>query len=403
MTGARVIVTDAQERAVLASLRSLHACGFHVTAVATAKSAPGLWSRSADRRFVIADARDSIDEFVTGLDRIVGEGRYDVMLAGTDASLFAISRHRDRLAANVCLGLPSAEAVEAAFDRGCVAQAADRAGLEPPESRVCDRVEDALEAADQFGFPVLVKPLHTVLEVDGAACRWASRVSVDADAVRSAVRLIGRCVVQRHVTGPVISVGAVAADGKLLASVVSRYVRTWPVEGGNVSFSETIAPPADLTERVQALAADLQWRGIFELELIALENGDFAAIDFNPRAYGSMALAVAAGAPLPALWCQWLLGTRADFPRARVGARYRWEDADLRHLAQCLWGGDVRGALSAAAPRRDVTHAYFRAGDPFPAVVRSFQVALLMRQRRRERRAQFGARESSAGHPNALL
>ncbi len=47
----------------------------------------------------------------------------------------------------------------------------------------------------------------------------------------------------------------------LLGLVVSRYVRTWPVVAGDVSFSTTVSPPAGLLDRVQDMMARLGWTG----------------------------------------------------------------------------------------------------------------------------------------------
>jgi predicted ATP-grasp superfamily ATP-dependent carboligase len=231
---------------------------------------------------------------------------------------------------------------------------------------------------------VLVKPLRTVVETAGAAHRRASVVAPGADRVQAAARAFGTCIVQRRVRGDVVSFGGVATDRGLLAFAVSRYARTWPVDGGNVSFSETIAAPVGLAEQVQALVARLGWIGLFELELIEDESGGFAAIDFNPRAYGSLGLAVAAGVPLPVLWCEWLLGARPEPAAARIGERYRWEDADLRHLASRLRAGDLRSALTVATPRRNVTHAYFQLRDPAPSLARGLQVAYIARERSKD-------------------
>ena len=213
-----------------------------------------------------------------------------------------------------------------------------------------------------------------MVEVGSRASRWASVVASDPESVRSAARAFGACIVQRQVRGDVLSFGGVATDVGLLGFLVSRYIRTWPAAGGNVSFSEAIAPPPGLADRVAALVAGLEWQGIFELELIATESGEFAAIDFNPRVYGSLGLAVASGAPLPAIWCGWLVGRSPAPAGVQAGWRYRWEDADLRHLAWCMRKGRVGCGLAIATPRRKVAHAYFQLRDPVPAIARGVQL-----------------------------
>jgi predicted ATP-grasp superfamily ATP-dependent carboligase len=373
----RVLATDAQERAVLATIRCLSLSGFCVTAAATSRAAPGLWSRAPVRRRLAPDPRTDVGAFIEKLELILRESPHDLLLAGTDASLLAISRHRDRFSPYVELGLPEHAVVLRALDKAALAEAATAAGLAPPEGRVVDGLDDARAATDAFGYPVVVKPLHTAVEHDGVVQRAASRIAFDEPRVRAELAALGGSgIVQRRVPGSVISFGGVATDEGLLGHVVSRYHRTWPPEGGNVASSETIAPPAGLVERVQTLVAELGWTGLFELELIELGNGEWAAIDFNPRAYGSLSLARAAGVPLAALWCRWLLGERAQHvPSARIGVRYRWEDADLRHLAWRLGAsGSRQTALHVARPHRDTTHAYFELRDPAPLLARAFQV-----------------------------
>lgn len=371
---------------MLAAVRCLDGDGFEVTGVGTTRTAPGLWSRAVEDRRLAPDPRQDAEGFIEKLEEIVRATRHDVLIPGTDAALLAVSQHRDRLAPHVRLGLPDKAVVERALDRDCLASEASRVGLAPPEAQTCMTVQDALVAAESFGYPVLVKPVHTVVEQNGAFHRSASVLARDGSALESAARRFGSCIVQRQAQGNVISFGGVATGSGLIGCVVSRYKRTWPPEAGNVCFSETIASPAGLVESVQELVAGIGWEGMFELELIQSPDGTVAAIDFNPRAYGSMSLAVAAGVPLPALWCRWLLGEELNRHDARVGVRYRWEDADLRHFAWKLRKSDLASALDVIKPRSEVTHAYLTARDPGPVIARAVQLVQRTPGRRKELR-----------------
>jgi hypothetical protein len=105
-------------------------------------------------------------------------------------------------------------------------------------------------------------------------------------------------------------------------------------------------------------------------------------LDFNPRIYGSLALAVKAGTPLPAVWCDWLLKGRAADLAARPAVHYRWEDADLRNALRCLRAGELARAAAIVRPRRGVAHAYFRWYDPLPLAVRVARPLNRLRRRR---------------------
>jgi hypothetical protein len=80
----------------------------------------------------------------------------------------------------------------------------------------------------------------------------------------------------------------------------------------------TIAPPQPLLQQVEELLELIGWCGIFELELLELGENRFGAIDFNPRPFGWMALSIAAGANLPALWCDYVLQRRGFLQTERV-------------------------------------------------------------------------------------
>ena len=117
----------------------------------------------------------------------------------------------------------------------------------------------------------------------------------------------------------------------------------------------------------------MPWEGIFELEFLG-DDQPARTIDFNPRPYGSMALAVSAGANLPALWCDWLLGRNPAPARAQAGFRYRWEEAELRFFVSRLVRGNPRAAAAVFVVRARTTHALFQLSDPLPAVAEALRV-----------------------------
>jgi FAD-dependent urate hydroxylase len=143
------------------------------------------------------------------------------------------------------------------------------------------------------------------------------------------------------------------------------------------------------------------WEGLFELELIERGIRDWAAIDCNPRAYGSLALAIAAGANLPAVWCSHLLGRQPAPVSAQPGRFYRWEDADLRHALWQLRHGRVGAAAHVARMRRHVVHPYLQARDPGPFLARA--VFLAGAARDRHRRVEPGAVTQDVRDPTTQM
>ncbi|HEX3561707.1 MAG TPA: hypothetical protein VHU24_02620 [Solirubrobacterales bacterium] len=328
-------------------------------------------------------------KFAQAVAEVGREGRFGTIMPGSDAALIAISSHRDLLPAGIELGLPPQEVVDACVSKVSLMACAEDAGLAVPETVVCADRDEALSAAARLGYPILLKPRRTVFSEDGDIRQRSSFLAANEAALVGRLPEFGLpCLLQRRMPGVLHSVGGVVAAGELLGLAVSKYIRTWPPNAGSVSCSETVSAPAHLLDRVGKLVAAIGWEGIFELELIETQSGDFAAIDFNPRLYGSLALAVKAGAPLPAIWCDWLIRGQIERGIARPGVRYRWGDADMQHALAFLCRGRPAAAAGVLRPRRGTARPYLRCRDPGPAVARLFQ---MLRHRLRKLGTSTGA------------
>jgi predicted ATP-grasp superfamily ATP-dependent carboligase len=369
----RVLLMDAEERSVLACARGLASEGFRVVAAASSRPAAAHWSRACSARVMLPDCRVDPEAFALVLEAVLDTG-CDVLVPGTETSLIVVSGIRERVEPLARIGLAPHDALETAINKDTLQALAAEAGLPTPETIECTTAEDVLWAVAELGYPVVLKPVRTATGT--TAVPRKALVAADAAMLTALLPLFGLPVLlQRFCPAPVISFGGVCADGRLLAVAASRYERTWFPDGGSASLPESISADRGLTERVEALLASAQVQGIFELELLELAGGRYAAIDLNPRLYGSIALAIAAGANLPAVWVRWLLGESPAWCEARPGVRFRWEDAELRHLLWQARRGDLSAALAVLRPRRAAAHAYFRLDDPGPFGARVLELS----------------------------
>jgi predicted ATP-grasp superfamily ATP-dependent carboligase len=372
------LVTDGQERWSVAVCRSLHRAGFRVAAAADFTPGPAHWSRACDVRLIVPDPHADSLGYAHALEQALSGRGYSVVIPAGDASLLAVSRHRELIEPHLLapLGLPPHDIVTAATDKARLVGAAEMAGLPCPPTAVVTGIDEALHAAAGFGYPVVIKPVTSVYEAEGRVWRTGSRVVANAEELARTVPHFGDpCLIQRTESGVINSSSGVMAGGRLLAFSLASYLRTWPPDAGNAALTETVAPPEGLAQCVEALMAALGWEGIFELELVKREDGSFASIDLNPRPYGSIALAIRAGADLPAVWARWLLGEESAYAVARPGVRYRWEDAEIRRVIWELRQGRLGQAARVARPRRRVVHPHFQWDDPGPLLARGMYFA----------------------------
>lgn len=400
-----VLLTDAHARSTVGACECLARHGYRVGAATSDPPAPGQWSRRVSTRLRLPDPRAEPRLFAEQVAAAALASDFATVLPGSDASLLALSDHRDLFEDGVRLGLPAREVVDRCVNKVTLLTDAAKAGLAAPASIACDNAEEAVSTAAGLGYPVLLKPRRTVFDDHGERKQRQSAIVEDEAALLASLPDFGLpCLVQRFEPGDTVSIGGVAAGDRLLAIAFSRYARTWPPKAGPVSSSRTERPPADLVSQVADLIRSMGWQGIFELELIARGDGGFAAIDFNPRLYGSIALAARAGAPIPKVWCDWVLHGEVDDCAASAGVFYRWEEAEVRNALWMARSGRIRDALAVFRPRRPLARAYLRWGDPVPALV---MLARMFRTRPADRRAaraelQSGGDAASSAQDSAV-
>lgn len=374
-----MLVTDIEERSSLAACRGLARAGYRVTGAARMRPAAGHWSRSCERRVVLPDPREKAEAFLAGLEEFLRRERHGILLPSTDLSMWLVSEHRERLEKLVRLPLSDREAVRLSLDKARLIDHAEAAGLAAPPSAVCSDARDAAAAARWLGFPVVIKGARSFLPLGPRFVARPVALVTDQAGLTNALPGFGApFVVQRFEDGrTIVSCAGLMIADRLLAVAVVRWLRRWPVKTGAASFAETIVPPPGLLRKVEGLLARMRFQGIFELELLDLGGGRFAAIDLNPRLFGWLALPVQSGANLPALLCDWLRGLHPTAVEVAPGARYRWEDGEVRHFAWQLRRGHIGAAAAVLRPQRRVTHAHFQLTDPAPLAARAIYMARL--------------------------
>jgi predicted ATP-grasp superfamily ATP-dependent carboligase len=218
---------------------------------------------------------------------------------------------------------------------------------------------------------VILKPLRTRIELgDTRLAYFKARRLASADELRAALAELPSAdwVVQPYLPGKLSALAGVAWEGRLVCAVHQVSHRIWPPDIGYSTYAETVEADLELETRIGRLLEAIGWSGLFQVQFLGDHAGRRFLIDFNPRAYGSLALAVRAGANLPAVWAALVLGGRPAASRYRPGVRYRLEHNDVRAVLQGLREGDIAGTLAALRPRRRTAHAIFSARDPRPVL-----------------------------------
>lgn len=347
------LVTDdagGQSRSALATVRALGVAGHRVVVSVSEGRSIAAASRYCARRVELP---------------VAGSAGYAVALKAEAAHPEYVSVFPSSDTALLALGSPSAQLVNKAL----LAALARRCGIATVPGQIFESGAALWASRGDLGFPIVVKP---AVKMHGSHTPVA-RVD-DKTALSSWTDVDAPLVVQPFIEAPMRATAGVLWDGRLRAVVHQQYRRTWPTPCGVASYAETTGPEPELEERLVALLETHQ--GVFQAQFLGER-----LIDVNPRVYGSLPLAIAAGANLPAIALSAATGDVCDLVRGRPGARYRWLEGDLRNIALSVRDRElsVPAAVAAVLPHSGTAHSVEALWDPLPVLARSRAIIRRMR------------------------
>lgn len=388
---AKVLITDGEQRAALAVVRSLGQAGYWC-AVASAAPAPLAGaSRFAAGGWRVPSPLADPDRYATALGDLVRAHGIHLVLPITDASALALLAHRQVLAPAV-VPFPPLEAFRRVANKTVVLAEADRLGIAVPRQRVLAEPPGAAACLDGVQYPVVVKPARSMTEEPGARLRLGVSYASDPSELRSRLEALPAAaypvLLQQRIVGPGTGVFLLLWEGEVAAEFAHLRLREKPPGGGVSVYCESIPADPALLAASRRLLEVFAWRGVAMVEYkVERCSGIPYLMEVNGRFWGSLQLAIDAGVDFPRLLTELALGGSPPRPAGyRVGVRSRWwwGDVDqliarLRHLPRALGlppdapgrGQSVWRFLTTWNPR--TRSQVFRAGDPMPFVRETLQ------------------------------
>lgn len=370
--GRTILVTDAGRGSAISIIRSLGRRGWTVIAADADPHSPGFRSRYAHRRFVYPQPEAEPQAFAEALLHQIAEQAVDLVIPVTDNVILPILSRRAEFERRCKLALPETGALLATMDKNKTLALAEQLGVPIPATRWVHTAQEAVEAAQAFAWPVVVKPQLSRLYQEQAGGIAAFKVSYATDARDLAAqmrRYEGVCPVllQEYHRGVGYGVELLLDRGQPLAAFQHKRLREVPLTGGVSTFREGVPLDPQMYDYARRLLGHLQWTGLAMVEFKVGEAGP-KLMEINGRVWGSLPLAVHSGMDFPRRLAELYLAEPSSPPAApameyATGVRSRNLELDIGWMLTVLVGKQ-RYPFVEMPPRWEALKAFLNLFNP---------------------------------------
>ncbi len=353
-----VLVTDGEQRAALAVVRSLGRAGYRCLVGSKSGHSLAGASRFARRDISLPDALVDPEGFVDAVEPLISGEHVDLLIPITDPAVLALLPAGSRLQP-ARIPFPDLATFRRISDKAALLSAAGEVGLAIPVQRVVtgrDAAGDSL--APPLRFPCVLKPARSVGEFAGRRVKLGVEYAADAADLHRRLEALPEAafpvLLQERINGWGVGLFVLRWEGEVIARFAHRRLREKPPSGGVSVYRESIAVDPELARRADLLLERFGWNGVAMIEFkVDAATGTPYLMEINGRFWGSLQLAVDAGVDFPRLLAESALGKHPSPVREyRLGVRSRWWMGDVDALLARLFHSDQSLSLPADAPGR---------------------------------------------------
>jgi protein-tyrosine-phosphatase/predicted ATP-grasp superfamily ATP-dependent carboligase len=327
----RVLVLGRDTRSFLSVIRSLGRAGHEVHVAWCPNDTPTLKSKYIHTYHQIP--RYQVD----GLAGLLASLNFDLVIPCDDFAILPLQQNRARLEALARIYLLSDDAFNLCSDKQKTYELAETVGVAVPRQRVVSSIREVEQAAVEFGWPLVLKPMRSVV-VPGA--RSEVRKIHSAAEIRAVAEVMlagGPLQAQENVIGIGVGIEVLCQDGEVLAAFEHERVHE-PMEGGGSTYRKSVPLSPELFGAAVKLMRAIRYTGVGMVEFkVNRKSGSWALMEINGRFWGSLPLSLAAGADFPGYLYEMLVEGRRTFPQHySYGVYSRSWMLDLRWIVRNL-------------------------------------------------------------------
>jgi predicted ATP-grasp superfamily ATP-dependent carboligase len=330
----KILVTDGDYKNTLGIVRNLGRQGHEVSVLARGRRELAACSKFCSAVEFVPHL--TVENFADVVLRVLERTQYDLLIPVGYASTLAAASSKGKITSLTRLEVAEAAKIELAADKKRVRELALKLGLNAPSTFYPSKMEEANELAGKLNYPVVLKPASESLPKGVRIVRSQKEFMPSLENLRatwppSAYKLP---MIQTFVPGYGCGFFALYQDGVCKRVFMHRRIREYPPAGGASCCAESFYDPALKEAGIKLLDA-MNWHGVAMVEFrYDPVQEKYALLEVNPKFWGSLDLALAAGADFPCYLCQMASGEALFYSEKYCyPLRYHWPlSGEIQHF-----------------------------------------------------------------------
>jgi len=314
----KVLVLGQDTRAFLTVIRSLGRRGVRVHVGWHLPTSVAVRSRYVSKVHDIPRYLPGDDRWKDSMTSVLKHERFDLVIPCNDGAMYPIQAHREEFEQFARLAIPKNDAFRIAFSKFRTVDLARSLDIPVPQGERVTSQGESDRVVLQLGLPVVVKPEASFrLDKPDLSCRVHKARSQEQ--LRRRLQMLlpahGEMLIQENFVGTGVGVEVLADGGDILLAFQHLRVHE-PLGGGGSTYRKSVAVDPDLLDAAGKLMKALDYTGVAMVEYkVNRDLGAWVLVEINGRFWGSLPLAVAAGADFPYNLYQFMVEGRRNFPQ----------------------------------------------------------------------------------------
>jgi protein-tyrosine-phosphatase/predicted ATP-grasp superfamily ATP-dependent carboligase len=319
----KVLILGHGTRSFLSVIRSLGRKGIMVHAANSLPEDLALYSKYVAKYFLLPPYSEP-DRWKSEVNSIVEKEHYDLVIPTDDSPIILLQQIRSEIEKHSSVYLLDAYSFTITNDKLKTYSFCKSLGIRVPGYSTLSKDDDPGKILKKYNFPLILKPVSS-FSVDNLEKKNLVKIARNTDEFITILKTLllhnPRVIVQEYFEGAGMGVEILAFRGEILAAFQHIRIhekRIWGIRniGGASTYRRSQPVDPFLIDQAQKIIRGMNYTGVAMLEFRKnFEKNESVLIEINGRFWGSLPLAVAAGADFPYYLYQLLVENQKTFPQ----------------------------------------------------------------------------------------